>query len=40
MTMKAFTAGNDVSLAYCIDDFTNPWRAVPTVLLLNRFPAG
>ena len=33
--METFTASDGLSLAYYIDDFTNPWGATPTVLLLH-----
>ncbi len=32
---RTFTAGDGLSLAYYIDDFTDPWKAAPTVLLLH-----
>ena len=36
MTERAsFTTGDGLSLAYYIDDFTDPWRRAPTVLLLH-----
>jgi pimeloyl-ACP methyl ester carboxylesterase len=30
-----FTTSDGISLAYDIDDFTDPWRRAPTVLLLH-----
>jgi 3-oxoadipate enol-lactonase len=33
--MQTFTASDGLSLAYYVDDFTNPWAAAPTVLLLH-----
>jgi pimeloyl-ACP methyl ester carboxylesterase len=30
-----FTTSDGCLLAYCVDDFTDPWRAAPTVLLLH-----
>ena len=33
--MNSFTASDGVRLAYCIDDFTDPWKAAPTLLLLH-----
>jgi pimeloyl-ACP methyl ester carboxylesterase len=33
--MERFTTSDGLSLAYYIDDFTDPWRAAPTVLLLH-----
>jgi pimeloyl-ACP methyl ester carboxylesterase len=33
--MNAFTASDGLSLAYYVDDFTNPWAKAPTVLLLH-----
>jgi 3-oxoadipate enol-lactonase len=30
-----FTTSDGLSLAYCVDDFTDPWRRAPTVLLLH-----
>ena len=30
-----FTTSDGLSLAYYIDDFTNPWAGAPTVLLLQ-----
>jgi pimeloyl-ACP methyl ester carboxylesterase len=33
--MQHFTASDRVSLAFEIDDFTNPWEPAPTVLLLH-----
>ncbi len=31
----SFTASDGLSLAYYIDDFTDPWKRAPTVLLLH-----
>jgi len=33
--MQRFTTSDGLSLAYCTDDFTDPWRRAPTVLLLH-----
>ena len=33
--MEHFTSSDGLSLAYFVDDFTDPWRAAPTVLLLH-----
>ena len=33
--MNSFTASDGVRLAYCIDDFTDPWKTAPTLLLLH-----
>jgi 3-oxoadipate enol-lactonase len=33
--MASFAASDGVRLAYDIDDFTDPWRAAPTLLLLH-----
>lgn len=33
--MQHFTTSDGLSLAYYIDDFTDPWRAAPTMLLLH-----
>ncbi len=33
--MQSFVAGDGVRLAYYIDDFTDPWRQAPTLLLLH-----
>ena len=34
--MKAtFTASDGVQLAYYIDDYTDPWRSAPTLLMLH-----
>jgi 3-oxoadipate enol-lactonase len=33
--METFTAGDGIRFAYYVDDFTDPWRASPTVLLLH-----
>jgi 3-oxoadipate enol-lactonase len=30
-----FTASDGLSVAYCIDDFTDPWRRAPTLILLH-----
>ena len=32
---KTFAASDGLSLAYYTDDFTDPWRAAPTLLLLH-----
>ncbi|HXC15264.1 MAG TPA: alpha/beta hydrolase [Stellaceae bacterium] len=33
--MAGFTASDGARLAYYIDDFTHPWKAAPTLLLLH-----
>jgi 3-oxoadipate enol-lactonase len=33
--MAGFTASDGARLAYYIDDFTDPWKAAPTLLLLH-----
>ncbi len=33
--MASFTTSDGLSLAYDIDDFTDPWKPAPTVLLLH-----
>ena len=33
--MTSFTASDGVQLAYYIDDFTDPWKEPPTLLLLH-----
>ena len=33
--MESFTASDGARLAYYIDDFTDPWKQVPTMLLLH-----
>jgi 3-oxoadipate enol-lactonase len=33
--MESFTASDGIRLAYYIDDFTDPWTAPPTLLLLH-----
>ncbi len=33
--MERFVTSDGIGLAYYIDDFTNPWRRVETVLLLH-----
>jgi len=33
--MQTFRASDGLSLAYDVDDFTNPWREAPTVVLLH-----
>lgn len=35
VSMNFFTASDGLKLAYYIDDFTNPWRKAPTLLLLH-----
>jgi 3-oxoadipate enol-lactonase len=32
---RNFTTSDGLSLAYYIDDFTDPWKPAPTVLLLH-----
>ena len=33
--MESFVAGDGMRLAYHIDDFTDPWKRAPTLLLLH-----
>src|SRR5579862_3224631 len=33
--MQRFTTSDGLSLTFYIDDFTDPWRPAPTVLLLH-----
>src|SRR6516164_769415 len=33
--MESFTASDSVRLAYCINDFTDPWKRAPILLLLH-----
>src|SRR5579863_2735403 len=33
--MGSFTTSDGLSLAYDIDDFTDPWKPAPTLLLLH-----
>ena len=33
--MDSFTASDGVRLGYCIDDFTDPWKKAPVLLLLH-----
>ncbi len=33
--MESFTASDGARLAYYIDDFTDPWKQAPTLLLLH-----
>lgn len=33
--MTSFTASDGMRLAYYIDDFTDPWKEAPTLLLLH-----
>src|SRR5260370_25768207 len=33
--MEKFTTSDGLSLAYYVDDFTNPWQRPPTLLLLH-----
>lgn len=35
MTTATFRTGDGLRLAYYVDDFTEPWRSAPTVLLLH-----
>jgi len=34
-TLTSFTASDGVPLAYYIDDFADPWKQAPTLLLLH-----
>ena len=33
--METFQAGDGLELAYCVDDFTDPWQDAATVILLH-----
>ena len=33
--MDSLTASDGVRLGYCIDDFTDPWKEAPVLLLLH-----
>jgi pimeloyl-ACP methyl ester carboxylesterase len=33
--MDSLTASDGASIGYCIDDFTDPWKKAPTLLLLH-----
>ena len=33
--VEGFTASDGVRLGYCIDDFTDPWKEAPVLLLLH-----
>ena len=33
--MDGFTASDGIRLGYCIDDFTDPWKEAPVLLLLH-----
>ena len=33
--MAGFAASDGVRLAYCVDDFTDPWKKAPSLLLLH-----
>src|SRR5258707_13311377 len=33
--VDSFTASDGVRLGYCIDDFTDPWKKAPVLLLLH-----
>ena len=33
--MESFVASDGMRLAYVIDDFTDPWKRAPTLLLLH-----
>ena len=33
--MDSFTASDGIRLGYCIDDFTDPWKEAPVLLLLH-----
>src|ERR1700754_3921858 len=33
--VDSFTASDGIRLGYCIDDFTDPWKRAPTLLLLH-----
>jgi 3-oxoadipate enol-lactonase len=34
-SVESFTAGDGVRLGYCIDDYSDPWKKAPTLLLLH-----
>ena len=33
--VDSFTASDGIRLGYCIDDFTDPWKPAPILLLLH-----
>jgi len=33
--VDSFTASDGIRLGYCIDDFTDPWKEAPVLLLLH-----
>ena len=33
--MQFMTASDDLRIAYTIDDYTDPWRSAPTLILLH-----
>ncbi|HEX6008348.1 MAG TPA: alpha/beta hydrolase, partial [Burkholderiales bacterium] len=35
MGMHSFKASDGLGLAYALDDYTDPWRAADTVILLH-----
>ncbi len=35
MTARHFTAGDGLRIGYYVDDFTDPWKQAPTLLLLH-----
>src|SRR6266436_4444862 len=35
VSVKCFTASDGIRLGYCIDDFTDPWKKAPVLLLLH-----
>ena len=38
--METFQAGDGNAIAYCVDDFTDPWREAKTVILLHSAMAN
>jgi len=38
--METFQAGDGNAIAYCVDDFTDPWRDAKTVILLHSAMAN
>ena len=33
--METFEASDGIQIAYCVDDFTEPWKRAPILLLLH-----
>src|SRR5216684_8069092 len=39
-SVDSFTASDSARLGYCIDDFTDPWKKAPILLLLHAAMGG